>query len=139
MVVMRQIERGNSDFWESFTFEMPRNLDYEFLYARLAWDLPTNRDIVVHACGRHAKGRGNLALIHNHRDGTVRRWIYYELKREGRQGGEDFVGVLQGLVKERLSAHEYPREAEFVGELPKAATGEIKRNVLRGRDREVQR
>jgi acetyl-CoA synthetase len=41
---------------------------------------------------------------------------------------------IQGFVKTRLAAHEYPREIEFVNELPMTATGKIKRNVLRGQE-----
>jgi acetyl-CoA synthetase len=38
---------------------------------------------------------------------------------------------LQQFVKERLSAHAYPREIEFVDELPKTPSGKIQRFVLR--------
>jgi acetyl-CoA synthetase len=37
------------------------------------------------------------------------------------------------FVKERLSAHEYPREIEFVTELPMTTTGKIIRRELRAR------
>jgi len=33
-------------------------------------------------------------------------------------------------VREELSAHEYPREIEFVDELPKTVTGKIRRTEL---------
>lgn len=36
-------------------------------------------------------------------------------------------------VREELSAHEYPREVEFVEELPKTVTGKIRRTELRDR------
>ncbi|MBA4115937.1 MAG: AMP-binding protein, partial [Rubrobacter sp.] len=51
--------------------------------------------------------------------------------REGRTGSEDLAKELKDLVRDRLGAHEYPREVEFVGELPTTATGKIRRNVLR--------
>ena len=38
---------------------------------------------------------------------------------------------LQKYVKSQLAAHEYPREIEFVDNLPMTATGKIRRNVLR--------
>ena len=47
-----------------------------------------------------------------------------QLKREIRQ-----------LVRERLAAYEYPREIEFVDELPLTTTGKIRRAVLRERER----
>lgn len=40
---------------------------------------------------------------------------------------------LQDLVRRRLSTHAYPREIEFVHELPKTPSGKIQRFVLRDR------
>jgi acetyl-CoA synthetase len=37
-------------------------------------------------------------------------------------------------VRERLSAHEYPREVEFIDELPMTTTGKVRRMDLRQRD-----
>jgi acetyl-CoA synthetase len=51
--------------------------------------------------------------------------------REGSEAGEDLAAELKELVKNRLGAHEYPREIEFVDELPMTPTGKIRRNVLR--------
>ncbi len=45
----------------------------------------------------------------------------------------DLVRELQVYTRERLSAHAYPREVEFVDELPKTASGKIQRYVLRER------
>ncbi len=44
--------------------------------------------------------------------------------------------ALGAHVRERLSAHEYPRAVEFVAELPMTATGKIRRRDLRQRERE---
>ncbi len=44
---------------------------------------------------------------------------------------------IQSHVKSRLAAHEYPREVEFVPEMPLTSTGKIMRRVLR--QREVER
>ena len=38
------------------------------------------------------------------------------------------------FVKKRLSAHAYPREVEFVAELPKTPSGKVQRYVLRQRE-----
>jgi acetyl-CoA synthetase len=43
---------------------------------------------------------------------------------------------LAGYVKTRLAAHEYPREVEFVAELPLTTTGKIMRRELRRWDAE---
>jgi acetyl-CoA synthetase len=45
--------------------------------------------------------------------------------------GETLVTELQNHVKARLSAHEYPRQIEFVPSLPMTATGKIIRRELR--------
>ena len=41
---------------------------------------------------------------------------------------------LQGFVKRRLSAHAFPREIEFLNELPKTPSGKVQRFMLRARD-----
>jgi len=40
---------------------------------------------------------------------------------------------LQAFVKDRLAPYKYPRLIEFIGELPKTATGKIQRFRLRER------
>jgi len=40
---------------------------------------------------------------------------------------------IRDFVKQRLSAHEYPREIEFVASLPMTTTGKIIRRELRAR------
>lgn len=40
---------------------------------------------------------------------------------------------IQQFVKEQLAAHEYPREIQFVDELPQTVTGKIRRKELRER------
>jgi acetyl-CoA synthetase len=43
---------------------------------------------------------------------------------------------LQNHVRRRLSTHAFPREIEFVGELPKTPSGKIQRFILRDRARQ---
>jgi acetyl-CoA synthetase len=43
---------------------------------------------------------------------------------------------IQAFVRTRLSAHEYPRQVEFVSEMPLTATGKIRRKDLRERERQ---
>jgi acetyl-CoA synthetase len=47
---------------------------------------------------------------------------------------ELLVRDLQDHVKSRLSAHEYPRQVEFVSSLPLTASGKIIRRQLRSKD-----
>ncbi|MFD2263522.1 acyl-CoA synthetase [Lacibacterium aquatile] len=48
-------------------------------------------------------------------------------------GAQALAPELQDFVKTRLAAHEYPREVEFLDNLPMTATGKIIRRELRGR------
>jgi acyl-coenzyme A synthetase/AMP-(fatty) acid ligase len=50
---------------------------------------------------------------------------------------DELAGALGLFVKSNLSAHAYPREIEFVDQLPKTASGKIQRSVLRARAREA--
>jgi acetyl-CoA synthetase len=45
--------------------------------------------------------------------------------------GPQLETEIKNFVKERLAAHEYPREIEFVKELPMTATGKIMRKELK--------
>ena len=46
---------------------------------------------------------------------------------------EKLAEDLKNFVKEHLSAHEYPREVEFIDQLPKTPSGKIQRFLLRKR------
>ena len=48
--------------------------------------------------------------------------------------GDHVAAEIKEFVKVRLAAHEYPREIEFVDELPMTATGKIMRKDLRARE-----
>jgi len=56
----------------------------------------------------------------------------------GRQGDTALAEQLQQHVRQRLSAHAYPREIEFVAELPKTPSGKIQRFLLRDREKTTQ-
>jgi acetyl-CoA synthetase len=53
--------------------------------------------------------------------------------RPGFEPGEALKKELQDFVKQRLAKHEYPREIEFISEIPKTTTGKIRRKDLRER------
>lgn len=55
----------------------------------------------------------------------------YVVLKPGHQAGPDLKDDIRGFVRERLSAHEYPREIEFVASLPMTTTGKIIRRQLR--------
>ena len=51
--------------------------------------------------------------------------------KNGTQPSEDLSGEIKSFVKKNLAHYKYPRWIEFVEELPKTATGKIKRFELR--------
>ncbi|WP_055038590.1 AMP-binding protein [Blastochloris viridis] len=51
--------------------------------------------------------------------------------KPGVEATKTLAGNIQAFVKERLSAHEYPREVEFIDEMPMTTTGKIIRRRLR--------
>ncbi|WP_276281935.1 acyl-CoA synthetase [Halorussus caseinilyticus] len=54
----------------------------------------------------------------------------YVVTSESAETSEDLAEDIKTHVREELSAHEYPREIEFVEELPKTVTGKIRRTEL---------
>ena len=55
----------------------------------------------------------------------------YVVLSEGQEPSTDLGKDIKTHVREELAAHEYPREIEFVEELPKTVTGKIRRTELR--------
>jgi benzoate-CoA ligase len=47
---------------------------------------------------------------------------------------EALAEALKAFIKSRLAPHKYPRLIVFVEELPKTATGKIRRDLLRERE-----
>ncbi|MFG1463215.1 acyl-CoA synthetase [Xanthobacter sp. DSM 24535] len=61
---------------------------------------------------------------------AVKAWV---VLKEGYAGDDALVADIQRHVRERLSAHEYPRHVAFTDALPMTATGKILRRELRAR------
>ncbi len=57
----------------------------------------------------------------------------YIVLTEGYDASDDLAEEIKNHVRNELSAHEYPREIEFVDDLPKTVTGKIRRTELRDR------
>jgi acetyl-CoA synthetase len=57
----------------------------------------------------------------------------FAVLRQGFEPSGELVGELQQLVRKRLSLHAYPREIEFLAELPKTPSGKVQRFFLRQR------
>jgi acetyl-CoA synthetase len=54
---------------------------------------------------------------------------------EGREGTDELADEIKKFVREKHSAYAYPREIEFVDDLPKTLTGKIRRIELRDAER----
>jgi len=50
---------------------------------------------------------------------------------DGNNASDELASNIQQSVRQRLSAHEYPREIEFVDHLPMTTTGKVRRMELR--------
>jgi acetyl-CoA synthetase len=51
--------------------------------------------------------------------------------KDGYAPSDALAGDIQGFVKTRLSAHEYPREVAFIAQMPMTTTGKVIRRQLR--------
>ena len=60
----------------------------------------------------------------------VKAWL---VLRSGYEPSDALAQEIQGFVRERLAAHEYPRQVAFTDALPMTTTGKIIRKELRQR------
>ncbi|MEZ5477772.1 MAG: AMP-binding protein [Thiolinea sp.] len=58
------------------------------------------------------------------------------ITRPGTDETEELAAAIRQHVKTRLAAHEYPREIEFISELPMTTTGKVRRIELRQREQQ---
>ncbi len=56
----------------------------------------------------------------------------------GHQASDELAETLRQHVRQRLYAHAYPREIEFVSELPKTPSGKLQRFILRNQEIALQ-
>jgi acetyl-CoA synthetase len=59
----------------------------------------------------------------------------YVVLKDGLSGSPELAAEISQWVRERLSAHEYPREVEFVDSMPLTTTGKVIRRIFRDRAR----
>jgi len=59
----------------------------------------------------------------------------YVVLKDGVPGSSELAAEISQWVRERLSAHEYPREVEFVDSMPLTTTGKVIRRIFRDRAR----
>lgn len=60
----------------------------------------------------------------------------YVVLRKAEQASGEMVALLQAHCKTTTAPYKYPREIEFVSDLPRTATGKIRRSELRNRGRD---
>jgi acetyl-CoA synthetase len=53
--------------------------------------------------------------------------------KSGHAPSQALAADIQGFVRTRLSAHEYPREVAFIEQMPMTTTGKVIRRLLRQR------
>ena len=92
---------------------------------------------VESACLEHAavKEAAAIAVPDERRGAIVKAFV---VLASGFEGSDDLVKEIQAHVRNRLSAYAYPREIEFVEDLPKTLTGKIRRVELRQRELEAR-
>jgi acetyl-CoA synthetase len=59
----------------------------------------------------------------------------YVVLKDGFEGSDALAAEIGGFVRERLSAHEYPREVAFVDSMPLTTSGKVIRRIFRDRAR----
>jgi acetyl-CoA synthetase len=61
----------------------------------------------------------------------------FVVPKPGELPGIELERSIQAFVRERLAAHEYPRQIAFLDELPLTTTGKVRRRDLRERERQA--
>ncbi len=74
-----------------------------------------------------------VASPHETRGEVVKAFV---ILSRGYEGSEELAKEIQEFVKKNTAAYKYPREIEFVKELPKTISGKIRRVELRKKERE---
>jgi acetyl-CoA synthetase len=90
---------------------------------------------VESACVEHAavKEAAAVASPDEKRGDIVKAFI---VLASGHDASDELADEIKRHVRERHSAYAYPREIEFVDDLPKTLTGKIRRIELREAERE---
>ena len=63
----------------------------------------------------------------------------YVVLAPGHEASDALIDDLQAHVKGKLAPYEYPKEIEFIAELPMTTTGKVQRRVLRLQEEERAR
>jgi acetyl-CoA synthetase len=90
---------------------------------------------VESACVEHpaVKEAAAVASPDERRGNIVKAFI---VLASGHERSDELADQIKRFVRERHSAYAYPREIEFVEDLPKTLTGKIRRVELREQERE---
>ena len=88
----------------------------------------TIRDLLIQ--GATASKAAAVAAPDDERGSIVRAFV---VLADGYAGSGDLARALQDHVKAETAPYKYPRRIDFVAELPKTASGKIRRAALRDR------
>jgi len=118
-----------------------READGYYVYAGRADDMLKVSGMYVSpfeveaALARHPAVLEAAVIGRQDADGLTKTQAYVVLKPD-HDGDAALAQALQAFVKDQLAPYKYPRQIEFIGELPKTATGKIQRFRLRERARD---
>jgi acetyl-CoA synthetase len=94
---------------------LPKLDSYEAIRRQFRWEIPAFYNVGVDLCDKWAAHTSRLALIHEHRDGTVTHYTFADLKRQSNQAANllvargvqpgDRVGILLPQEPETAIAH----------------------------------
>ena len=91
---------------------------------------------VESACLEHpAVAEAAVVAVPDERRGNVVK--AFIVLSSGHAPSDALAGEIKAFVRDHLSAYAYPRQVEFVPDLPKTLTGKIRRIELRQRDRQA--
>jgi benzoate-CoA ligase len=122
--------------WVRTGDQFRRNDDGDYIYCGRGDDMLKVSGIwvspaeVEHALLEHASVYEAAVIGVQDSHGLTKTRAYVVL-RPGLAADDDLAADLRRFAKARLAPHKYPREIAFVDDLPKTATGKIRRHVLR--------
>ena len=110
--MMLQVMIRNPGWWKSV---LPLDKSYQSLRRQFRWRIPERYNIGVDICDKWADGSARPALIHEKRDGTVRRYSFDDLRRLSNRAANLFtargigrgerIGILLPQEPETALAH----------------------------------
>jgi long-chain acyl-CoA synthetase len=109
---------------KGWVYLLDRKKDMIIVSGFKVWPREVEDVIYLHPSVREVAAVG---IPDSYRGETVKAFVALKEEFEGKVTGEEIIN----LCKEKLAAYKYPRQVEFVKEVPKTATGKFLRRALR--------